>query len=148
MLYSFPSSWTLNGFHSEPNEVLSNVDKEFARRVYPSQQTPAPTGIVEIPVFEGGVAADIGKPGEEDLFKFTVKNQGRYAIETDGSTDLVMTLFGPNNQTAKIAQDDDSGEGRNPKITADLIKGDYFVQVRHYNTTSGTGQYAIRVARQ
>lgn len=147
MLYSFPASWTLNGFHSDPNEKLSEVDKTFARRVYPSQQSPI-ASVVEIPVYEGGVAADIGKAGEEDLYKFTTKNQGRYTIETDGSTDLVMTLYGPNNQTTKIAQDDDSGEGRNPKITADLAKGDYFVQVRHYNTASGTGQYAIRVSRQ
>ncbi|HKP85668.1 MAG TPA: M12 family metallopeptidase [Blastocatellia bacterium] len=147
MLYSFPASWTLNGFHSDPNEKLSDVDKGFARRVYPSQE-PVAGGVVEIPVFEGGVAAEIGQPGEEDQFKFTAKSQGRYTVETDGSTDLIMKLFGPNNQTTLVAQDDDSGEGRNPKITADLVKGDYFVQVRHYNTSSGTGQYAIRVSRQ
>jgi hypothetical protein len=147
MLYSFPASWTLNGFHSEANETLSDVDKAFARQVYPSA-TPGGTGVVEIPVYEGGVAGEIGQPGEEDLYKFTARKQGRYTIETDGSTDLVMSLYGPNNQTTLISQDDDSGVGRNPKITADLAAGDYIVQVRHYNTGSGAGQYAIRVSRQ
>lgn len=147
MLYSFPANWTLNGFHSEANEKLSDVDKAFARQVYPSA-APGGTGVVEIPVYEGGVAAEIGQPGEEDLYKFTAKKQGRYTIETDGSTDLVMSLYGPNSQTTLISQDDDSGVGRNPKITADLAAGEYRVQVRHYNTGSGAGQYAIRVSRQ
>ncbi len=147
MLYSFPSGWTLNGFRSESNETLSELDRAFASRVYPSS-TPGGTDAIEIPVFEGGVEGEIGAPGEEDLYKFTAKKQGRYTIETDGSTDLVMSLYGPNNRTNLIAQDDDSGVGRNPKITADLIAGEYAVQVRHYNTASGSGKYAIRVARQ
>jgi hypothetical protein len=29
MLYAIPADWTLDGFQSEPNEVLSEVDKRF-----------------------------------------------------------------------------------------------------------------------
>lgn len=147
MLYSFPASWTLNGFHSEANETLSDLDKAFASLVYPSG-APGGAGVVEIPVYEGGIVGEIGKPAEEDLYKFTATKQARYTIETDGSTDLVMSLYGPNNKTTLISQDDDSGVGRNPKITADLVAGEYVVQVRHYNSASGTGQYAIRVSKQ
>lgn len=58
-----------------------------------------------------------------------------------------MKLFGPNSQTLLVAEDDDGGEGRNSRITANLIPGKYFVQIRHYNTTSGTGNYTIQVTR-
>ena len=144
MLYSFPATWTLNGFHTDPNEVLSAVDKEFAKRVYPSAGPPA-GGPVELSVIEAPVEASIGQPGEEDLYKFTARAAGRYTIETDGPTDLVMSLFGPGG--GMVAQDDDSGTGRNPRIVADLTPGTYTVQVRHYNTSGGTGRYSIKVAR-
>jgi hypothetical protein len=58
-----------------------------------------------------------------------------------------MKLFGPNSKTRLIAEDDDGGAGFNSKIVADLIPGDYYVQVRHYNTSSGTGSYNIKVSR-
>ncbi len=144
MLYSFPASWTLNGFHSEPNEVLSQVDMEFAGRVYPGRTGGSESEVVELPVVEGAYSAEIGQPGEEDLYKFTARKPGRYRIETEGSTDLVMKLFGPN--STLIAQDDDSGIGRNPSIITSLTEGEYTVQIRHYNTSGGTGQYAIKVA--
>ncbi len=92
-----------------------------------------------------GIAADIGVSGEEDLFKFKVTAARRHAIETGGQTDVVMKLFGPNSETTLIAEDDDGGVGRNSKIVADLLPGEYFVQIRHYNSASGTGEYDIRV---
>ncbi len=144
MLYSFPSQWTLNGFHSDPNEKLSAVDQAFARRVYPAAQ-PNDPALVELPVITAGTAANIGQPGEEDRFQFTAAQAGHYTVETDGATDLVMSLYGPNSTSNLIGQDDDSGAGRNPKIGADLAPGKYLVQVRHYNTAGGTGQYTIRV---
>jgi hypothetical protein len=56
-----------------------------------------------------------------------------------------MKLFGPDSQTQLITEDDDNGQGYNPRITADLVPGKYFVQVRHYNRASGTGAYGIKV---
>ena len=141
MLYSFPPSWTQGGFHSEPNDILSDTDKEFASRVYPGTSSD-PTVLT---VFEEATAADIGNPGEEDLFVFTASTTDHYTIETLGSTDVVMTLFGPTGN--KIAQDDDSGVGRNSKITKELIPGEYTVQIRHWNESAGTGTYQISVKK-
>lgn len=142
MLYSFPASWTLNGFHSDPNDALSALDREFARRVYP-QAAPA---AVELPVVElQDVEADIGQAGEEDLFRFTAPAEGRYTVETLGPTDLVMTLFGPDGQP--IGQDDDGGSERNARLERDLLPGVHLVQVRHFNAAGGTGRYSIRVVR-
>jgi hypothetical protein len=122
------------------------MDKEFARsaEMYPGRGTPPK--IVELAVQETqAVQADIGKPGEEDLYNFSVQTAGKYTIETGGETDLIMKLYGPDSQTLLIAEDDDSGQGYNPKLTADLVPGQYFVQVRHYNKTGGTGSYGIKV---
>lgn len=145
MLYSFPTNWTLNGFHSEPNESISEVDKAFARFAYPGRDTNTTPVATELTVIEGSTKASIGQPGEEDLFTFTASSEGRYTIETDGPTDLVMSLLGSDDTL--IAQDDDSGEGRNSRIISRLYPGEYTLQVRHYNTSGGTGNYGIRVVK-
>lgn len=147
MLYAFPGTWTQSGIATHANDVLSDLDKAFiaGSLAYPKGDLPQP---VELPVIDTtGVAADIGQPGEEDMFKFTAAQADRYTIETGGQTDVVMKLFGPNNKTALIAEDDDGGQGRNSKIVADLAPGEYFVQIRHYNTASGTGNYTVSVTR-
>jgi hypothetical protein len=144
MLYSFPAEWTLDGFHTDPNEVLSNMDKEFiaGSKMYPGLTSE----VVELEVTEAQAkAAEIKEPGEEDLFKFRAQNAGRYTMETEGETDVMMKLFGPNSQTELVAEDDDSGQGYNPRITADLAPGDYFIQVRHYNRAHGKGAYGVKV---
>lgn len=147
MLYSFPASWTLNGFSSEPNEVLSAKDKQFANIVYPRGTITEPVlEPVILPVFRGPVPteADIGKQGEEDQFKFEAKTPGRHIIETLGNTDVVMTLFDAAGN--KVAQDDDSGLAQNAKIAQALTPGDYVVSVRHWGT--GTGKYTISVREE
>jgi hypothetical protein len=147
MLYSFPVEWTLNGFHSEPNTKLSLLDQMFvaSAKMYPGRSTPQET---ELQVTEiQGTQGSIGQAGEEDLFAFQAQSPGRYTVETSGPTDLVMKLFGPDSRTQLIAEDDDSGPGVNPQIMADLLPGRYFVQVRHYNQTQGTGNYTIKVYR-
>ena len=60
---------------------------------------------------------------------------------------MVVKLFGPGSETALIAEDDDGGTGANARIGADLLAGDYFVQVRHYNHASGMGNYSVKVRR-
>lgn len=146
MLYFFPDSWVKNGNGTKANEVLSDLDKAFIASENAYLFDKNVSTALDLPVINtSGVAADIGAAGEEDLFKFTVTEARRHTIETGGQTDVVIKLFGPGSQTALIAEDDDGGEGRNSKIVADLLPGEYFVQVRHYNSTSGTGQYNIIV---
>ena len=145
MLYFFPGTWTVSGTGTEANEVLSDTDKAFAALMYPKQATaPGPT---RVEVGGAPVSAAIGEPGEEDLFAFTVAQPGRHVITTNGRTDVVMKLFGPDSPTLLVAEDDDGGEGLNPRIAKSLAPGEYLVQIRHFNRERGTGDYAIRVTR-
>jgi hypothetical protein len=149
MLYFFPASWTLNGIGTDANEVLSRLDKEFiaGARMYP-RTGGTTTDAIELKVNASRrTRASIGKIGEEDLFRFTAKSDGTYVINTRGPTDVVMKLFGPNSETALIAEDDDSGVDTNARIAARLIAGEYFVQVRHYNRACGMGKYSIKVVQ-
>lgn len=145
MLYFFPGSWVKSGVGTKANDVLSALEKTFiaSTAAYPPTSVP----VVELGINAAPTSASIGQPGEEDLFKFTVKKSGRHTIETGGQTDVVMKLFGPNSQTSLIAEDDDAGVGLNARIVASLSPGQYFAQVRHFNKTGGTGSYSIRVKR-
>lgn len=149
MLYFFPDAWVLNGSGTHQNEFLSELDKAFiaGENAYPGRVAPAPTA-VDLPVLDlAATPADIGQPGEEDIFRFVADADGRYTVETTGQTDVVMKLFGPNSQTHVVMEDDDGGAGYNAKIVADLSPGQYYVQVRHYNRAHGTGSYGVRVSR-
>lgn len=148
MLYAFPASWTLNGVGTNENNALSATDRSFvgAAEMYPFPGGGG-TGVVELPVVEsGGVTGEIGKPGQENLYKFTAKKAGTYTIETSGNTDVVMRLFGPDVQTKLIAEDDDSGAGSNARLVVNLAPGLYFVQIRHFNSAAAKGTYQIKVS--
>ena len=128
---------------------LSRIDKEFiaGAKMYPKSGV-TPAGAKELKVnAQRRTQASIGQVGEEDLYRFTAATDGRHVIDTSGPTDVVMKLFGPSSQTALIAEDDDSGVDTNARIAADLIAGDYFVQVRHYNRERGMGNYSVKVRR-
>lgn len=149
MLYFFPASWTLNGIGTKENDVLSSMDKAFVAgaKMYPNTGGTT-SSAVELQVnAKKRTQASIGKVGEEDLYRFTAATDARYVIDTLGPTDVVMKLFGPNSETGLIAEDDDSGLETNARIAADLIAGEYFIQVRHYSRQSGVGKYSIKVRR-
>jgi hypothetical protein len=78
------------------------------------------------------------------MYTFTVMNPGTHTIETAGSTDCFLTLFGPDNPATFITQDDDSGPGTNSRIAVNLASGVYYAQVRHYSPTE-TGSTAFRL---
>jgi tyrosinase len=90
------------------------------------------------------VQGTIATSNERDMYTFTAATSGMYTIETAGSTDCFLTLFGPNNPATFIAQDDDSGPAANSRLALNLAAGTYFAQVRHYSPT-GTGSYSISV---
>lgn len=108
-----------------------------------SNNNPGP---VQMQVDGPEVQGDIGQPAESDLFTFRVAVEGEHIIETSGSTDTFLTLFGPNSDVNLITQDDDSGPNLLSRIQESLVVGDYFVRVRHYSPTQ-TGAYGVRVRR-
>lgn len=145
MLYAFPDEWTRNMGATHENNDLSQMDKDFVRgaNMYPGLAQPEERA-VELPVCSD-TTAEISAGGEEDLYQFQVRAEGLHTVETTGSTDVVMTLFGPGSLTRLVAEDDDGGTGRNSRISAVLAPGRYFARVRHYNPTR-TGEYRIRVS--
>ena len=68
-------------------------------------------------------------------------------MSTSGTTDVVMTLHGPNDAGAVLAWDDDRGRGTNARIVRKLHPGDYWLSV-HHKTPGGTGSYAIGVKKR
>jgi hypothetical protein len=149
MLYFFPPEWTLNGVGTKANDVLSALDKAFiaGAKMYPGKGATVQSATPLEVNAKRRTPAAIGTAGEEDIFKFTAKTDGRHVIDTRGPTDVVMKLFGPGSATALIAEDDDSGVASNSRIAANLVAGEYFVQVRHYNRASGMGNYSVKVSR-
>jgi hypothetical protein len=149
MLYFFPATWTVNGVATHENNVLSAMDQSFigSEKMYP-QDAPTPDDATELSIkAKSRTRASIGRFGEEDLYRFTAPVEGDYVVDTRGPTDVVLKLFGPDNRTALIAEDDDSGMDYNARIGARLKAGEYFAQVRHYNRQSGVGKYSIRVTK-
>ena len=98
----------------------------------------------ELVVNGAAVTGEIGAADERDRHTFTVTTAGKYAIETSGTTDTVISLFGPNSETALVAEDDDSGTGSLSLLVRDLVVGQYVIQVRHFNSAR-TGAYGISV---
>ncbi len=145
MLYFFPGSWVASGVGTSRNDELSVTDKAFigGAEAYPK------TAIAPITLKVGAAQrtkSSISSPGEQDLYTFDVMTAGQHVIDTKGSTDVVMSLFGPDSTTALIASDDDGGTGSNAHIAAPLTVGKYLAQVRHFDA-AGIGEYSVRVRR-
>jgi len=124
------------------NTTLSDTDESFISTIYPREQ-PA---VNELEVDGPSVEDSIGEHGEEDTFQFQVSSGGKHVVETDGQTDLVMALFGPDDPAALLGQDDDSGKASNAKIEAALEPGKYVTRIRHFRPT-GIGSYSVSVRK-
>ncbi|SNX58821.1 tyrosinase [Nitrosomonas ureae] len=101
----------------------------------------------EIPLIvvgAGPTQADIGTPGETDVFRFEIPSFGPHTIYTTGPSDTFMTLFGPNDPNVEVTSDDDAGENFNAQITRNLSAGTYYLRI-HLYSPSTTGNYAIGV---
>lgn len=143
MLYPIPNEFTIGDFEVGWNRVLSAMDKQFIASLYPGVMKLENELMIDAPA----TTAAIGEFGEIDKFTFAVTVAGRYRMETGGNLDLVMGLFGPNDETVGITEDDDSGRRLNAKIVADLQPGTYTLKVRHYSNRR-TGDYQIGVYRE
>jgi hypothetical protein len=87
--------------------------------------------------------------GDEDWFTIDVEQAGDtesslLAIQTFGSADTIIYLYGPNDPTLYITEDDDGGDNYSSLIQASVSEsGTYYVKVRHYDSEIGVGDYSI-----
>ncbi|HXK37164.1 MAG TPA: PPC domain-containing protein, partial [Candidatus Paceibacterota bacterium] len=106
--------------------------------------------ITPLTVSGRGEEGNIEKAGEEDWYEFTVSSSGLYTVATWGLSlrDTYIYLYGPDNQKALIAEDDDGGQGVAARILHWLSRGTYFVKVvghAHVGVSDGTGTCWIQV---
>lgn len=137
MLYPIPNEFTVGDFEVGWNTALSATDIRWIDQIYPKPENEL---IIDAPA----KAATISEAGEIDTYTFLVFERGRVRMETGGNADLVMSLFGPEDDTLFIASDDDSGQRLNPKLTLDLAPGKYTLRVQHFSRYR-TGEYSIGV---
>jgi hypothetical protein len=145
MMYSFPVAWTLDGFTTQENEALSSMDRTFigSAAAYPKPSVPV-TPPRPLILGTRPVKAKLAIPGQEDLYTFEVTTSGRTTVVTTGSTDVLLTLYGPDSPTQRLAQDDNSGYAMQARIRLWLTPGAYLLQVRHADQTR-TGSYGLKV---
>jgi Bacterial pre-peptidase C-terminal domain len=128
---------------TNPGPIATPVQLMFSNRVHgaegPDEKPPQ-----ELQINDAVVRGEIGAAGERDRYSFQVTTPGQYTIETSGTTDTFLSLFGPDNETNLVATDDDSGSGSLSLIARDLVVGRYFLQIRHFNAAR-TGPYGVAV---
>lgn len=82
-------------------------------------------------------------PGDEDWFTFRVSAPQMMRIQTEGSLDTKLSLYGPNSSSSEVSSDDDGGENYNARITAYLDQvGTYYIQVTPYGSDT-SGSYVL-----
>ena len=112
-----------------PAGGLSARDREWILNFYP-QLAPATVPTL-LPLQSVPLTL---APAQQANFIFTPTQTRDYEFRTFGSSDTVMALFeGTGASTKAIAEDDDSGEGRNSYFKVKLTAGrSYVVRVRLY----------------
>jgi len=81
--------------------------------------------------------------GGEDFFLLIPDRNGRLTIETTGNTDTYMFFF--NYDTGdELAEDDDSGQGLNARISYNVRTGTRYLAVVSGYSPSSSGQYGFR----
>lgn len=141
MHYPVDNALTVGNFSVGWNRKLSDMDKEFIARLYPGREP----GVRSLPL-DQELEAEIGALGEEDVYSFEQSSGGSTTLETRGGTDVVMSLFGPDDSQNLMAFDDDGGQRLNSRIRMFLPSGKYWVRIRHYSPKR-TGKYTIRRER-
>jgi len=142
MEYAVPDSLTIGSYAIGWNTEFSPADIEFMRRQY----AKGSSGTAELTVGDPRTSADLSASGEVDTYHFDVAAAATHIMTTEGPSDTVLTLHGPNDPGAVLAWDDDRGKGLNARIVRKLFPGSYWLSVRHKNPTA-TGQYTIGVKK-
>jgi len=130
------------GVYTRVSKFIDWIDGHIGNETQPIPDST--TMPISPPLTQGAIST----PGSENMFDFIVEQSGSYTIETRGendSVDTVMSLFGPNNQTTLIQENDDvDNSNRNSRITSELVPGTYHVRVKLYHDTQ-VGNYHISV---
>lgn len=140
MQYAIPDSLTIGTYSVGWNTTLSELDRSFMAEQYPAE---AP-GMVQLTVGGDRHAADLAGGGEVDTYCFDATAEIRHIITTEGASDTVLTLHGPDDPGAVLSWDDDRGRDQNARIVRKLQPGSYWLTVRH-KQHGGTGGYTIGV---
>lgn len=140
MEYAIPDELTIGSYAIGWNTTLSPLDITWTRKQYPK----GAAAMTELQVGGTRTAADLATAGEVDTFHFDVAAAATHIMSTEGKTDTVLTLHGPNDPGAVLAFDDDRGQGLNARIVKKLLPGSYWLTVRHKNHPA-TGHYTIGV---
>ena len=98
------------------------------------------------------MAGEINYTKDVDVFKFNPTVNGRYIIETTGSTDTLGYLY-ENNGYSVTSNDDANSTNKNFSINTTLTANQtYFIHVYHHNKNdldnSGTGGYSIKITAE
>jgi hypothetical protein len=81
---------------------------------------------------------------DEDFFLIVPNSSARISMETTGDMDTYMEFYDAGNRRSTLAENDDSGQGYNARITYNVEAGKrYIAKVRGYGGEA-TGQYAFR----
>ena len=86
-------------------------------------------------------AGSIGSPGNRDFFAFFLLDSALTGVGTTGSMDTYGTLY--DGEGAKVAEDNDSGPGRNFRIERSLEAGVYFIEVRGFGNSTGSYELGV-----
>lgn len=143
MEYAVPDALTIGSFAIGWNTELSPTDIVWTKKQYP-KGAPA---VTELSVGTRRTEADLSTGGEVDSFHFEIGTAATYILSTEGKTDTVLTLHGPNDPGAVLAFDDDRGQGLNARIVKKLQAGAYWLTVRH-KKPGGTGSYTVGVKKR
>jgi len=97
------------------------------------------------------ISGNIEVGGDRDLFRFSAEAERTYTIETGnlgGGCNTVIYLYDPDGNFI-ISNDDIVPGNLASRITYTVADpGTYYVQVRHYDQSTGTGTYEISVLRE
>lgn len=143
MEYAIPDALTIGSYAIGWNIELSDTDRAFMAAQYPKGSP----GTVELTVDGPRQEADLEVGAEVDTYHFGVDEAATYIMTTEGPTDVVLTLHGPNDSGAVLAWDDNLGKLLNARLVRKLYPGDYWLSVRHKDP-GGVGVYDIGIKRR
>jgi membrane protein implicated in regulation of membrane protease activity len=84
----------------------------------------------------------IERGGDNDYFRIRITGSGMLTVSSTGSFDTYGYLL--NSAGRVLLSNDDSGTGRNFKISKMVSRGTYYVRIRGYSST-GKGNYGLSV---